>query len=1001
MKQLEKFISPLIAQMFPAIYRDEGPMFVSFVKAYYEWLESENQAIYHARRLPEYRDIDTTIEDFIVYFKEKYLKNIQFETSSNKRLFIKNAIPFYRAKGTERSVDLFFKLIYGIPAKLYYPGDDIFRLSDGEWVEPIYLEVSPSAINNDFIGKQIVGTNSGAVAFVEDLVVKRVKNRYIHVLYISNLEGHFYYDEIIRVYNSPVQDDISENPRIIGSLTTLDVTDGGSEFEVGETVNLISANGAFAKAIVEEVEDIQGQIDFQLTDGGFGYNSDSQVLISNTILTIANIANLQFQPFETVSQPLVAIAFDTANNIFETGQQVFRYYANNLVSGSGYVLSMNQIANSGNLVVTASSGNLYAGVSTIFTTANAISANITANTNATATGNVVGVSANLSLYANGRTGTYTVGEEVYQSNNTLAEWANGVVRTVDAVGDSVIVRLSSSRGGFISGQPLIGRASGTVSNLQTYTTKLGVYNVNNTFYATDETYNNIANGSASSANGYISTVSVGEDATFSIGSNATLLNVEVANVNLDFLISGRHSNLQFDTSTLVPFTLGTQIYRYFSNGTVAAHATVVGVTQTPPNTNGYILVYTHPGNTFNFAPSANTLVTNTFYTTANAQSAVAVGQVANNDFYTGLDLDIATFGFPTDPSANISSNTLANIFSFESFTIGTIGSITGINPGTSYNDSPFVRVLEPVVYQYGYKDYGISYSGASASFNIGELIKQSNSTGGVVSNGAIGQILASNGSNLTVRRLLVSNSFSASYIVGVTSGAVALADSVEALTFSNTTGFNAVIDANVAILDGSVTSLRMVSSGFGYQNKEPLEFYASDDLSKIGSATANLIREGVAEGFYKDTGGFLSANKYIHDGYYYQEYSYDVLTGLPLDKYSDMFKKVLHVAGTKMFGTYVSETENDNSLEAVDGSTSYFAANGVGTVAGNNTTANLVGTSTTFLTDFANGDYIAIHNGTSFFQKKIVTVVDDTTIIMTGPLSFTNATANYCKVNIG
>ena len=99
-------------------------------------MESDGNPLYLSKKIPEHSDIDTTLDDFFVYFKEKYLKNVQFETESNKKLFIKNSLDFYRAKGTERSIDLCFKLIYGEDADVYYPGDDIFRLSAGNWVVP-------------------------------------------------------------------------------------------------------------------------------------------------------------------------------------------------------------------------------------------------------------------------------------------------------------------------------------------------------------------------------------------------------------------------------------------------------------------------------------------------------------------------------------------------------------------------------------------------------------------------------------------------------------------------------------------------------------------------------------------------------------------------------------------------------------------------------------------------------------------------------------------------
>jgi len=64
MKDIEKLISPLIEQQFPSIYREEGDTFIAFVKAYFEWMEETNGVLYDSRRLPEYRDIDTTIDRF-------------------------------------------------------------------------------------------------------------------------------------------------------------------------------------------------------------------------------------------------------------------------------------------------------------------------------------------------------------------------------------------------------------------------------------------------------------------------------------------------------------------------------------------------------------------------------------------------------------------------------------------------------------------------------------------------------------------------------------------------------------------------------------------------------------------------------------------------------------------------------------------------------------------------------------------------------------------------
>ena len=109
MSYLKNNVSTFIKTQFPAYYREEGDVLVEFVTDYYRWLESPNNAVYHTRRIPGYLDIDETAEEYLVYFKETYLKGIQFEVTTNIRQLIKHSLDIYRSKGTERSIDLLFR----------------------------------------------------------------------------------------------------------------------------------------------------------------------------------------------------------------------------------------------------------------------------------------------------------------------------------------------------------------------------------------------------------------------------------------------------------------------------------------------------------------------------------------------------------------------------------------------------------------------------------------------------------------------------------------------------------------------------------------------------------------------------------------------------------------------------------------------------------------------------------------------------------------------------
>jgi hypothetical protein len=158
---------------------------------------------------------------------------------------------------------------------------------------------------------------------------------------------------------------------------------------------------------------------------------------------------------------------------------------------------------------------------------------------------------------------------------------------------------------------------------------------------------------------------------------------------------------------------------------------------------------------------------------------------------------------------------------------------------------------------------------------------------------------------MILKRLQFNNQFDTSNgLIGSSSGATANIDSISTINNVLQIGLNANVVANVQTATGSVTSLEVVDSGFGYLAGEDGTFTSNDGL-RSGLAKIHLGKKGVSEGFYKNKKGFLSDTKKVFDGEYYQEYSYEVRTSITADKYKEMLKKVLHFAGTKQFSAVV------------------------------------------------------------------------------------------------
>jgi len=482
---IEKTISQYVEKQFPAFYQDEGPQFISFVKAYYEWLEQPDNVAYKARHLLEYRDIDTTLDEFILYFKEKYLKNIQFDTATNKKLLVKHSLDLYRSKGTERSIDLFFKLVFGTAAEVQYPGERIFKLSDGVWELPKYLEVTYNKFNLNYVGRQIIGSASGATAFVERYIRRRAGYGYVNLLYISNQVGTFTRGEVIGVQSSgrsvytPGQ-----TATIIGSIESVIIQDNGRDFAIGDTVNFLhSDRGIGGQARVTSIGEASGIIDFILNDGGWGYTTNATSIVSEKVATangvVGTVGANQITLFDMAIQPTISVDFTTGPQI-ALGDIVGRYDGANLIA-NGQVIEIDQVSGNatGTMTISVNKGPFTEG--TLYVNGNTTSLNATTIVDSSTYADIMGVPSVYQLSVANTNGEFTVGMNVFQIQSSIVHGYG----TVSSVSNGVLV-ISAATGNFSNGTPLIVSENNSVNAIiSKVDTTIGLYNINKRAYSLD------------------------------------------------------------------------------------------------------------------------------------------------------------------------------------------------------------------------------------------------------------------------------------------------------------------------------------------------------------------------------------------------------------------------------------------------------------------------------------------------------------------------------------
>jgi hypothetical protein len=136
---MDQKTSILINRQVPEYVREEYPIFISFLEAYYEFLETKqgeqkNDLIKISKDLKNISDVDLSIEEFENQFFNTFANLIPKDALIDKATLIKNVLPLYLSKGSEKSFKLLFRLLFGQELEVSYPKNDVLRASDGKWL---------------------------------------------------------------------------------------------------------------------------------------------------------------------------------------------------------------------------------------------------------------------------------------------------------------------------------------------------------------------------------------------------------------------------------------------------------------------------------------------------------------------------------------------------------------------------------------------------------------------------------------------------------------------------------------------------------------------------------------------------------------------------------------------------------------------------------------------------------------------------------------------------
>jgi hypothetical protein len=137
-------VSLLVRQQLPEFIRSDFDTFATFIEAYYAWMDQTGNTIDLSKNIPNYMDLDRTLDSFIEFFTKQFLPLFPPDRLSNPTFFVQHAKEFYRTKGTEKAVKLLFRLLYNQNIDVFYPKTSVLRASTSGWTGTPSLRLDPT-----------------------------------------------------------------------------------------------------------------------------------------------------------------------------------------------------------------------------------------------------------------------------------------------------------------------------------------------------------------------------------------------------------------------------------------------------------------------------------------------------------------------------------------------------------------------------------------------------------------------------------------------------------------------------------------------------------------------------------------------------------------------------------------------------------------------------------------------------------------------------------------
>lgn len=255
--------------------------FVSFLEKYYEHLDQADSPL-NVLLNKRYFDIDNADSDELDKWAKELAYNFPKSTEFDRLTLYKYLKSIYESKGSKRSIEAFFKIVYNEAIEVTFPSQYVLRASDGQWTEEKTVRAVPGY--NDYEVLQINGRLIDIVYYETTgsvTVAKRINASATNVgkiAYTAPTTYEVFLDLPASTTSIPGPGAQATGTVTVtaGEITAITITNGGTQYTAAPTVQIFDVSATPGSGFEGRANLENGVItSVTITDGGSGYSTSS------------------------------------------------------------------------------------------------------------------------------------------------------------------------------------------------------------------------------------------------------------------------------------------------------------------------------------------------------------------------------------------------------------------------------------------------------------------------------------------------------------------------------------------------------------------------------------------------------------------------------------------------------------------------------------------------------------------------------------------------------